>query len=83
MLTQEAYGVINGLLAIPSAIAKATAPLGIALLWVAAGSYELVLVAVLAGSILVVGSFWFAAAQREPNQQVGALHPKVKDHILN
>jgi predicted MFS family arabinose efflux permease len=75
MLTQEAYGVINSILAIPSAIAKASAPLGIALLWAAASSYDLVLIAVLASSTLVVGGFWFAAAQTAPSQGSGALHP--------
>jgi MFS family permease len=76
MLTREAYGVINGILAIPTAIAKASAPLGVALLWAAAGSYEVVLIAVLASSTLVVGGFWFAALQTEPNQRLDALHPK-------
>lgn len=78
MLTREAYGVINGILAIPSAIAKAGAPLGIALLWAAAGSYDGVLVAVLASSTLVVAGFWFAAAQTEPDQRLGPFHPKSK-----
>jgi predicted MFS family arabinose efflux permease len=79
MLTREAYGVINGILAIPSAIAKAIAPLGIALLWAAAGSYDAVLVAVLASSTLVVGGFWFAAAQTEPSQRLSTFHPKSKE----
>lgn len=79
MLTREAYGVINGILAIPSAIAKAMAPLGIALLWTAAGSYDSVLVAVLASSLLVVGGFWFAAIQAESNQQPGMFHPNVEN----
>jgi hypothetical protein len=63
MLTREAYGAINCVLAIPASIAKAIAPLGVALLWAAGGSYEGVLVAVLASSTLVVAGFWFAAAQ--------------------
>jgi predicted MFS family arabinose efflux permease len=83
MLTREAYGVINGILAIPSTIAKASAPLGVALLWTATGSYDVVLVAVLASSILAVAGFWFASAQPEPNQRLDMLHPKVKNHILN
>ncbi|HEU5099724.1 MAG TPA: MFS transporter, partial [Roseiflexaceae bacterium] len=64
ILTREAYGAINSLLAIPATIAKAIAPLGIALLWAATGSYYSVLVAALASSTLVVGGFWFAAAKR-------------------
>jgi MFS family permease len=75
MLTREAYGALNGILGIPSAIAKASAPLGIALVWAAAGSYDSVLVAVLASCTLVVGGFWFAAAQTEPNQRLSGFHP--------
>ena len=63
MLTREAYGAINSVLAIPATIAKAISPLGIALLWAATGSYDIVLAAVLASSTLVVAGFWFAAAQ--------------------
>jgi hypothetical protein len=63
MLTREAYGAINSILAIPATITKASAPLGIALLWAVTASYDGVLVAVLASSALVVGGFWFAAAQ--------------------
>jgi hypothetical protein len=63
MLTREAYGAINSVLAIPAAIAKAIAPLGIALLWAVTGSYDAVLVVILASSTLVAAGFWFAAAQ--------------------
>lgn len=76
MLTRDAYGAINSVLAIPATIAKASAPLGIALLWAAAGSYDAVLVAVLASSTLVVAGFWFAAAQTAPKKRPGAFHPK-------
>lgn len=75
MLTRDAYGAINSVLAIPGTIAKASAPLGIAL-WAAAGSYDAVLVAVLASSTLVVAGFWFAAAQTAPKKRPGAFHPK-------
>jgi predicted MFS family arabinose efflux permease len=70
MLTREAYGAINGVLSVPAAIAKAIAPLGIALLWAAAGSYEVVLVGILASSTLVVAGFWFAAAQTDTKKQL-------------
>jgi len=63
MLTRNAYGAINSVLAIPATIARAVSPLGIALLWAATGSYTSVLVATLVGSALVVAGFWFAAAQ--------------------
>jgi predicted MFS family arabinose efflux permease len=74
MLTREAYGAINSVLAIPGTIAKAIAPLGVALLWAAAGSYDVVLVVVLASSTLVVAGFWFAAAQSDPKKR-----PDAKD----
>jgi predicted MFS family arabinose efflux permease len=73
MLTREAYGAINSVLAIPATIAKAGAPLAVALLWAAAGSYDVVLVVVLAGSALVVAGFWFAAAQADPKQRPDAV----------
>ena len=76
MLTPDAYGAINSVLAVPAAIAKASAPLGVALLWAAAGSYDTVLIAVLASSTLVVGGFWFAAAQTEPKERLTVFHPK-------
>jgi MFS family permease len=73
MLTREAYGAINSLIAVPAAIAKASAPLGIALLWAAAGSYDIVLLVVLASSTLVVAGFWFAAAQSDPKKRPDAV----------
>jgi hypothetical protein len=39
MLTRDAYGAINGALAVPTFVAKAAAPFGAALLWAASGSY--------------------------------------------
>ena len=63
MLTRESYGAINSVLAIPGTIAKAVAPLLAALLWTASGSYDMVLLVVLASSIAVGGGFWFAAIQ--------------------
>jgi predicted MFS family arabinose efflux permease len=63
MLTRDSYGAINSFLAIPGTIAKAVAPLLVALLWAATGSYDVVLLVVLASSIAVVGGFWFAAIQ--------------------
>jgi predicted MFS family arabinose efflux permease len=81
MLTREAYGAINSVLAVPAAIAKAMAPLGIALLWSAAGSYDVVLVAILASSILVVASFWFAAAQTDPKKRPDTQDDAVPAHI--
>ena len=61
MLTREAYGAINGLLTGPGAAAKAAAPLAAAALWAVAGSYDAVLWAAIAGTLVVALSFAFAA----------------------
>lgn len=61
MLTRDAYGAINGALAAPSTVARAVAPFAAALLWTWGGSYTSVLVAAIAGSVLVAMAFWFAA----------------------
>jgi hypothetical protein len=61
MLTREAYGAINGALALPMMVAKATAPLGAALLWAAWDSYLPVLIALLIGSLVLVLAFWLSA----------------------
>lgn len=60
MLTTESYGTLNGLLAVPSTIAKALAPLGAAWLWAIAGGYDAVLIAAIFCSAVVMGSFWLA-----------------------
>ena len=73
MLTREAYGAINSVLAIPATIAKAISPLGIALLWAATGSYDSVLIAALFSSALVVAGFWFAATRSSPKERVEAV----------
>jgi predicted MFS family arabinose efflux permease len=61
MLTRDAYGAINGALAVPTMVAKAAAPFGAALLWAASGSYTSVLIAMLGGSLLFVLAFWTSA----------------------
>lgn len=63
MLTRDSYGAINSILAIPGTIARAVAPLLVALLWDGFGSYDMVLWVVLASSVVVVGGFWFASIQ--------------------
>lgn len=64
MLTPESYGTLNGLLAVPSTIAKALAPLGAAWLWAVGGGYDAVLVAAILCSALVAASFWAAGRAR-------------------
>jgi predicted MFS family arabinose efflux permease len=61
MLTRDAYGAVNGALAVPTMVAKAAAPFGAALLWAASGSYVSVLIALLGGSLLLVIAFWASA----------------------
>jgi predicted MFS family arabinose efflux permease len=61
MLTRDAYGAINGALAVPTIIAKAAAPFGAALLWARSDSYGSVLIALLGGSLLLVIAFWTSA----------------------
>lgn len=60
MLTREAYGAVNGALAAPATIAKALAPAGAALIWASAGSYDAVMAAIIAGSLVMVAAFWLA-----------------------
>jgi MFS family permease len=62
MLTHEAYGAINGVLAAPGLVARALAPAGAALLWSATHSYDAVLIAAIIGAALAAVSFWFAVA---------------------
>jgi predicted MFS family arabinose efflux permease len=61
MLTGEAYGAVNGALAAPTSVARALAPAGAAALWAAAGSYDAVLVAAIAGASIFAAGFWTAA----------------------
>lgn len=69
MLTTESYGALNGLLGVPSTLAKALAPLGAAWLWALAGGYDAVLIAGIACSALVAVSFW--AARGRPAMRPG------------
>ncbi len=64
MLTPDGYGTLNGLLAVPSTVAKALAPLGAAWLWAVAGGYDSVLVVSIIGAILVAILFWIAGRAR-------------------
>lgn len=65
MLTPEAYGAINGVLALPANVAKALAPAATAGLWAVTHSYDAVLVAALLSSGIAILAFSFAAARRE------------------
>ncbi|OYZ75229.1 MAG: MFS transporter, partial [Rhizobiales bacterium 24-66-13] len=61
MLTPDSYGAVNGILAAPGMVARALAPVGAAALWAWSGSYDAVLIATIAGSLVLVGGFWAAA----------------------
>ncbi|GLK74513.1 MFS transporter [Ancylobacter dichloromethanicus] len=62
MLTRRAYGAVNGALTAPASASRAIAPVGAALLWSASGSYDAVLLALLAGTLVLALGFWSAAA---------------------
>ena len=61
MVSRQAYGTINGALAVPMVLAKAAAPLGAAWIWTITGSYALVMAAIVATSVLMALAFWWAA----------------------
>jgi MFS family permease len=61
MLSREAYGAINGALAVPSLVARAVAPLGAATLWAVTQNYDGVLIAIFDGAVLTAVGFWIAA----------------------
>ncbi|QTL02186.1 MFS transporter [Aquabacter sp. L1I39] len=61
MVTREAYGAVNGVLAAPATLSRALAPVGAAALWAWSGSYDAVLLAALGGALVLVAGFWMAA----------------------
>ncbi|MHA6299942.1 MFS transporter [Devosia sp. CAU 1758] len=61
MVSREAYGAINGALAVPMVLAKAIAPLAAAWIWSITGSYAAVLIAIVATSVMMALAFWSAA----------------------
>lgn len=61
MLSRRSYGAVNGTLTVPSIFARALAPVALATLWTRTGSYDAVLVAVLACSLVLCLGFWGAA----------------------
>ena len=61
MLSPHAYGALNGIITIAATVARAAAPLAAAWLWAINGSYGLVMWAIVAASLLLVGGFWTAA----------------------
>ncbi|MCC7275047.1 MAG: MFS transporter [Alphaproteobacteria bacterium] len=62
MVSREAYGALNGALALPGTVAKAFAPAAAALLWGLGGSYDAVLPVAFALTLVSAGGMVFAAA---------------------
>ncbi len=61
MVTRESYGAVMGAMNIPATVTRAFAPLAAAALWSTSHSYDPVIQAILAGSIVLVAGFWVAA----------------------
>lgn len=76
MITTHGYGAINGAMNTPATIAKALAPLAAAALWSTTQSYAPVLIAIMAGSLILAFGFW-AAAWVSTRRQGGSLHAEL------
>jgi hypothetical protein len=61
MLSRHAYGALNGLLTIPTMVARAVGPVAAASLWMLGESYHVVLIAVCGTAILFAFAFWAAS----------------------
>ena len=59
-VSRERAASLNGLLGLPTAIARAVAPSMLAAMWVATGNYTLGLSVLCALAVLAVVAFWFA-----------------------
>jgi predicted MFS family arabinose efflux permease len=64
MVTKEAYGELNGILGVPSAVARAGGPVAAAALWSAGRSYGVVVDAVFVLAIVCAAAFGVAALFR-------------------
>jgi MFS family permease len=64
MVSPHAYGALNGILAMPTIIAKALAPLLAAWLWSLQSNYTLPMLAIVIGSLVMAVAFWGAALKR-------------------
>lgn len=61
MLSHHAYGALNGLLTVPTMIARAIGPIAAASLWMLDESYHVVLIAVCGTAIVFALAFWAAS----------------------
>ena len=64
LLGRENYGVVNGLIATPTAVARSLAPALAAILWTRAGNYQALIYALLAISTAGAIAFWVASVQK-------------------
>lgn len=69
LLTRRAYGAVNGALAMPATFSRALAPAGMAALWTASGSYDAVLMAIVALALVLAIGFWCAALMARPVEE--------------
>lgn len=60
MLSAHAYGALNGLITVPTIIARAIGPVVAAWLWAIDQSYDIVLVAQVGAAVLLAVLFWSA-----------------------
>lgn len=76
MITTQGYGAISGVMNTPATIAKALAPFAGAALWSTNQSYAPVLIAIMAGSLILAFGFW-AAAWTSARRQGGSRHAEL------
>ncbi len=60
MLSKHAYGALNGLITIPTIVARAVGPVVAAWLWAIDQSYDIVLIAQVGAAVLLAALFWAA-----------------------
>jgi predicted MFS family arabinose efflux permease len=70
MVSPHAYGALNGILAMPTTIAKALAPLAAAWLWSVEGSYSLPMLAIVVSSLVMTATFWWSVIVSKRRQAV-------------
>jgi predicted MFS family arabinose efflux permease len=66
MLSPHAYGALNGIITVAATIARAAAPLMAAWIWSLHQSYQPVILAIVASSLVLVAGFWLAAWRSRP-----------------
>jgi MFS family permease len=70
MVSPHAYGALNGILAMPTTIAKALAPLTAAWLWSVNENYSLPMLAIVLASLVMTATFWWSVIVSKRRQAV-------------